>query len=101
MFCISAVKTKRLEAAELPKKKRKKAQKKSQEQKATEHKTKPLVKTAPPSSRAKKPMESKQEKNSSSLESPEGEGLQNMHDEGGDGPRGKCPHCSKVPTGLG
>ncbi|XP_041500890.1 surfeit locus protein 6-like [Microtus oregoni] len=67
-----AVRTKRLEAAGPPKKKRKKTQKKSrdQEQKAAEHKTKPPGKTTPTSSRAKKPMVSKQEKNSSSLESP-------------------------------
>ncbi|XP_052582406.1 surfeit locus protein 6 [Peromyscus californicus insignis] len=68
-----AGRTKRLEAAGPPKKKRKKTQKKSQEQgqKATEHKTKPVGKTAPTSSRAKKPTVSKQEKKSSSLESPE------------------------------
>lgn len=67
-----AVITKHLEAAGPPKKKRKKTQKKSleQEQKAAEHKTKPPGKTAPTSSRAKKPMVSKQEKNSNSLESP-------------------------------
>lgn len=76
LLCISAVRTKRLEAAGPPKKKRKKTQKKSreQEQKAAEHKTKPAGKTAPTSARAKKPMVSKQEKNFSSLESLKGEG---------------------------
>ncbi|XP_059115836.1 surfeit locus protein 6 isoform X2 [Peromyscus eremicus] len=58
-----AGRTKRLEAAGPPKKKRKKTQKKSQEQgqKATEHKTKPVGKTAPTSSRAKKPTEGREE----------------------------------------
>ncbi|XP_055456250.1 surfeit locus protein 6 [Psammomys obesus] len=65
-----AIRTKGSEAARPPKKKRKKTQKKSweQEQKATEQKTKPLVKKSPTSSRAKQPVESKEE-NSSSLES--------------------------------
>lgn len=87
MFCISAVRTKRLEAAGPPKKKRKKTQKKSQEQgqKATEHKTKPVGQTAPTSSRAKKPTVSKQEKNSSAPESPEGEGLQSIRGQSWDG----------------
>ncbi|KAL1787034.1 surfeit locus protein 6 [Sigmodon hispidus] len=68
-----AVRTKRLEAAGPPKKKRKKTEKKSREQKqkATEHKTKPLGKAPPTSSGVKKPVLSKQEKNSSSLQSPE------------------------------
>ncbi|XP_031229044.1 surfeit locus protein 6 [Mastomys coucha] len=69
-----AVRTKGSEAAGPPKKKRKKTQKKSQEQeqKAMEQKTKPLAKKSPTSSRAKKPMVSKQETSSSSLGSPKG-----------------------------
>ncbi|XP_021050356.1 surfeit locus protein 6 [Mus pahari] len=66
------VRTKGSEAAGPPKKKRKKTQKKSpeQEQKSMDHKTKPLGKKSPTSSRAKKPMVSKQEKSSSSLGAP-------------------------------
>ncbi|XP_052037883.1 surfeit locus protein 6 [Apodemus sylvaticus] len=67
-----AVRTKGSEADGPPKKKRKKTQKKSreQEQKAKEHKTKPLGKKSPTSSRAKKPVVSKQG-SSSSLGSPQ------------------------------
>uniref|UniRef100_A0A8C6HL03 Surfeit gene 6 n=1 Tax=Mus spicilegus TaxID=10103 RepID=A0A8C6HL03_MUSSI len=66
------VRTKGSEAAGPPKKKRKKTQKKSpeQEQKAMDHKTKPLGKKSPTSSRPKNPMVSKQEKDFSSLGSP-------------------------------
>ncbi|XP_028612990.1 surfeit locus protein 6 [Grammomys surdaster] len=69
-----AIRTKGSEAAGPQKKKRKKTQKKfqKQEQKAMEPKTKPLGKKSPTSSGAKKPVVSKQEKNSSSLGSPKG-----------------------------
>lgn len=101
MFCISGVRTKGSEAAGPPKKKRKKTQKKSpeQEQKAMDHKTKPLGKKSPTSSRPKKPMVSKQE-NSSSLGSSKGKWLQDVHGQGWDGPRHKCPHSSIVLAGF-
>lgn len=102
MFCISGVRTKGSEAAGAPKKKRKKTQKKSpeQEQKAMDHKTKALGKKPPTSSRPKNPMVSKQEKGLSSLGSPKGKWLQDVHGQGWDGPRHKCPHCSTVLAGV-
>nr|XP_036863692.1 surfeit locus protein 6 isoform X3 [Manis javanica] len=72
LFCVSAGKTRGSEVVGPPKKKRKKAQKKSQEPevKAVESKAKALGKKSPAASRARKPAAAKDEEASSSTGAP-------------------------------